>query len=346
MKEVGRIPAQRSAKSWLLLVLRYLLLIVVVGFAGYYLFSQWADVSRAVTLVAPASLLLSFAFVVLGLGLGAFSWIILLNGLGPRVPIARGAQILFVGQLGKYVPGSVWSYVMQMELGRQYGVARPRVLISSLYAAGVGVVASLILGSLALPLLISDHPQLLWLYVLLPIGLVCLYPPVMTRLASVVLRIFRRPPLDHEVSIKVVLGALGTAVASYICYGVHLSLLVNSLVDPDVGTLILLTGAMALGFTVGLVAFLLPSGLGAREAVLIGAMLLLLTLPEAVAMTVVSRMMFTVADIVAAAIAALAVLVMRRRLAAQGSHDVEHAPYDALPLTEVEGVALPKKDRQ
>lgn len=328
MRRAIVITAKRTPRSWALLILRYALLVTVVGFAVYYLVSQWEAVSGAVKLIAPASLILSFALVVLGLGFGTLSWLAILNGLGPRVPLLRGAQILLVGQLGKYVPGSVWSYVMQMELGRQYGVARPRVLITALYAAGVGVVASLILGSFALPIMVQDHSQLLWLYLLLPIGLVCLHPKVMTWLASLALRIFRRPPLDHEVSFKVVLSSLGAALAAYICYGLHLFLLVNSLVDPDFGTLVLLTGAMSIGFTVGLFAFLLPSGLGAREAVLLGAMLLLLTLPEAAAMTVVSRMMFTVADLAGAGAAAIAVVVMRRRLAAEGSRNIELAPYD------------------
>lgn len=323
------IVAKRSPRSWALLSLRYLLLAVVLGFATYYLVSQWAEVSQAVKVIAPASLILSFFFVCLGMGFGTISWIAILNGLGPRVPVLRAAQVLLVGQLGKYVPGSVWSYVMQMELGRQYGISRPRVLITALYAAGVGVVASLILGSFALPILIEEHSQLLWLFALLPVGLVCLHPRVMTWLASLVLRVFRRPPLDHEVSFSVVLRSLGAALVSYVCYGVHLFLLVNSLVDPDLGTLILLTGAVSIGFTVGLVAFLLPSGLGAREAVLIGAMSLLLTLPESAAMTVVSRMMFTLADLLAAGAAVAAVILMRRRLAAMGSVDVERAPYDS-----------------
>ncbi len=328
LREAVPISAKRSPRSWALTILRYALLVTVVGFATYYLVAQWDAVSQAITVIAPLSIILSILFVAIGLGFGTLSWIIILNGLGAKVPLLRGAQILLVGQLGKYVPGSVWSYVMQMELGRQYGVARPRVLITSLYAAGVGVVASLILGSLALPLLISDHPQLLWLYALLPIGLVCLHPKVMTMLASFVLRVFRRPPLAHQVSFGTVAGALGAALASYLCYGVHLFLLVNSLVDPDFGNFILITGAMAIGFTVGLVAFLLPSGLGAREAVLIGALTMLLTLPESVAMTVISRTMFTFTDLAAAGAAAIAVLVMRRRLRAEGSFNVEQAPFD------------------
>jgi glycosyltransferase 2 family protein len=325
---------KRSRRTWALIILRYILLALVLGFAVYYLVAQWPEVSKAYKLIAPASLFLSFGFVVLGVAFGTVSWISILNGLGPRIPLLRGAQVLLVGQLGKYVPGSVWSYVMQMELGRQYGVSRPRVLITSLYAAGVGVVASLILGSFALPLMIHGQPELLWLYVLLPIGLICLHPRVMTKLASLTLRLFRKPPLDHEVSFSVVARALGAALASYVCYGVHLFLLVNSLVNPDFTNFILLTGAMSIGFTVGLAAFFLPSGLGAREAILIGAMTMLLTLPQAAAMSVVSRMMFTVADLLAAGAAALAVVIARRRLAAEGSFNVEalsEPPNDAEP---------------
>lgn len=303
----------------MLLILRYLLLALVLAFAGYYLVSQWDAVSEAITLIAWQSAVLSFVMVLAGLAFGTISWIAILNGLGQPVPFLRAAQILLVGQLGKYVPGSVWSYVMQMELGRQYNVARPRVLITSLYAAGVGVVASLILGALALPLLSQEQPQLLWLFALLPVGLICLHPRVMTWLASFVLKVFRRPPLDHQVKLSTVIIALGASIASYVCYGMHLTLLVNSLADPSPQTIVLLTGAMAIGFSLSLFAFILPSGIGVREAVLVAAMVTLISVPQAAAVSVVSRMMFTLGDVAAAGIAVLFVVIMRRRLRQEGS---------------------------
>lgn len=313
-----------------------MLLVVVLGFAAYYLISQWDDVAQAIKMIAWQSAVLSFVLVLAGLALGTISWIAILNGLGAKVPFLRAAQILLVGQLGKYVPGSVWSYVMQMELGRQYNVSRPRVLVTALYAAGVGVVASLLLGALALPLLSEEHPQFLWLFALLPIGLVCLHPRVMTWLASLVLKIFRRPPLEHRVRGSRVLVALGASLGSYLCFGIHLTLLVNSLADPDPQTIILLTGAMAIGFSLSLFAFVLPSGLGVREAVLVAAMSTLITVPEAAGVSVVSRMMFTLGDVAAAGIAVLFVIVMRRRLREEGSISAldlggEHVPPAPVP---------------
>lgn len=319
-------------KAWLpklSIVFRWLLLVVVVGFSVAYLVAQWPAVSEAIREIAPMSLLLSFLLVLVGLACGTMSWVAILNGLGPRVNPARGAQVLLVGQLGKYVPGSVWSYVMQMELGRQYGILRPRVLVTALYAAGIGVVSSLLLGALALPTVIQGHPELLWLFVLLPIGLACLHPKVMTFLASLVLKIFRRPPLDHEVRFSVVLIALGWSLASYVAYGFHLWLLVNSLVDPGIPNLILMTGAIALAFTVGLFAFVLPSGVGIREAVLVGAMSLFLTVEQAAGISLVSRGLFTLADLLAAGVAVLGAIILRRRLAREDCPN----PY-ATPVTD------------
>ncbi|MFC5676984.1 lysylphosphatidylglycerol synthase domain-containing protein [Aeromicrobium endophyticum] len=303
---------RRPSLPTLILLVRYLLVLAVVAFAVYYLQSQWDEVSEAISTISALSIVVSFLVLLLGLAAGTMSWVSLLNGLGPRVTVPRAAQVMLVGQLGKYVPGSVWSYLLQMELGRQYGISRPRVLISSLYVAGIGVVSSLVLGGLALPTVLRGHRELLWLFPLLPIGLICLHPRVMTAVADVVLRIFRRPPLDHVVSSRAVAQSLLWSVASYLLYGFHLWLLVNSLIDPSLKSLILLTGAMSLGFSAGLFAFIFPSGVGVREAVLIGAMTVLVTVPQATALSVVSRVMFTVADLVAAGGAVLIVMVLRR----------------------------------
>ena len=316
----------KKAVPTLVLVFRYVLLAAVIGFAIFYLVTQWADVSEALALVSWLSLAVSLVFVLLGLAAGTMSWIAVLNGIGPRVPILRGAQVMLVGQLGKYVPGSVWSYVMQMELGRQYGILRARVLISGLYAAGIGVVSSLILGALALPVVLAGHEALAWLFLLLPIGLVCLHPRVMTWLASLVLRIFRRPPLDHQVRFVTVLQAVGWSLLSYVLYGAHLWFLANSLADPDFTTFVLLTGAIALGFTAGLFAFVLPSGVGVREAILIGVMGLVLTVGQATAISLVSRLMFTVADLASAGIAVIAVLIAKR-VAGRRSEEVDDPQY-------------------
>ncbi|UZN01925.1 lysylphosphatidylglycerol synthase transmembrane domain-containing protein [Cellulomonas sp. S1-8] len=309
-------PASRRAA--LITTARWALIVLVLVAAGWQVVRQWTEVREALVSVHPLAAVLSFVCVILGLVAGTMSWQTLLDDLGPRVGIARGAQICLVGQLGKYVPGSVWAYLLQMEIGRRHGVARARVFATSLFAAGVGVVASLVLGLAALPVLAGEHRELLWLFALLPVGLVCLHPRVMTWLASAIFRLLRKPPLDHTLRVGVVGRSLGWALLSYLLFGVHLWLLANSLVDPGPEALLLCAGAIALGFTAGLFAVFLPSGVGVREAVLVAALATMMSVGSATGVAVASRLVFTVGDLTVAGLAALTAVVARRRMAAAG----------------------------
>ncbi|MGX5682370.1 lysylphosphatidylglycerol synthase domain-containing protein [Schumannella luteola] len=295
-------------------VVRYVLLAVVVGFAIAFFARQWGDIAEVIQAIPAGAVVLSSVALLIGMLANVLSWVTLLNGLGHVVPLPRGAQIMLVGQLGKYVPGSVWAYVMQMELGRQYGVARARVLVTALYAAGIGVVASLLLGVSIVPELAARHAAFGWLYLLLPIGLVCLHPRVMTWLSNLVLKAFRRPALEHRVRFRTILVAVAWSVLSDLLYGVHLQLLASEFAPATPLTVVMLGAALSLGFTASLIAFVLPSGVGVREFVVIAVLVSIVPLADASALALVSRAMFTAGDLLLAGIAVVVVLVLRRRL--------------------------------
>lgn len=321
-------------KARALTIVRYVLLAVVVGFAIAFFARQWGDITEVIAAIPAGLAVASFAIMLLGMLANVLSWVTLLNGLGHVVPLPRGAQVMLVGQLGKYVPGSVWAYVMQMELGRQYGIARARVLVTALYAAGIGVVASLALGVSIVPGLAAEQPAFAWLYVLLPVGLVFLHPRVMTWLSNLALKIFRRPPLPHRVRFTTILAAVGWSVLSYLLYGVHLQLLVGELAPATPLSVVMLGAALSLGFTASLIAFVLPSGVGVREFVVIAVLVAMIPLADASALALLSRAMFTAGDLLLAGVAVAVVLVMRRRLRAR---DEATSEYGDLAMAESAG---------
>lgn len=276
---------------------RWVLLVLVIAFATYQVVHQWNSFSVALRSVNVLSLVVSFLFVLAGQAAGTLSWQTLLEDLGPPVGIRRASQVFLVGQLGKYVPGSVWAYLLQMELGRRYGIGRTRVFTAGMLAVGIAVVTSLGLGLAALPVLISGHRDVLWLYLLLPVGLACLHPRILSFLAALVFKAVRRNPLEHQLRKRVVARSALWSVLSYVCFGIHLWLLVNALVDPGFRALTICIGAMAVALTTGLFAFLLPSGIGVREVVLVAAMANFLSTPSATAMALLSRVLFIFADL-------------------------------------------------
>jgi hypothetical protein len=310
---VAEAPAPRTRKALLITWGRRALLLALVVYAGYQLYTQWHEVSKTLLALPWPTLLASFVCVFLGIGLGPLIWKIMLTDLGAPVKVRDAAKIYLVGQLGKYVPGSVVAFLMQMELAKTVGVNRARSFTASLLAAGIAVVASLIAGMCALPAFVRGNHELLWLFALLPVGLVALHPKVLTWIVSRVLRLLRRPGLPHPISGFAILKSVGVALAVYVVFGLHMYLLAGALHHGGLNTVVLCVGAMGLAMTAGLVAFFLPSGIGARELVIVTALTTVMPYGQALALAVVSRLMFTIGDLASAGGAALFAYLRNRQ---------------------------------
>lgn len=315
--EAPAVPAKKSAKALVITWARRLLIVAVVGFATYQLVTNWAEVWKTLSGIAWQSAVLSQVAVIVSIFFGVLAWQTMVDSLGKPIGVVRASQINLVGLLGKYVPGSVWAYVLQMELGRKAGLARARIFTASLVQVGISIVASLLLGALALPVISEDTPQAVWLFALLPFGLVALHPKILTWGTSLVLKTLRRPPLDHQIKWSVIGKTLGYSILAFGFQGTHLWLLANSVGAPGISGLGLCIGAMALAMTIGLFFFIMPAGAGARELVMVAVMVASGIDPiQAAAFAVASRVMFIVADMITAGAAAGAVHFGAKRQAA------------------------------
>jgi hypothetical protein len=303
----------RTTKAIVVAWTRRLLVLALVAYAGYQLYTQWHEVSATLLALPWPTLAASFLCVFVGMFLGPVVWQTMLSDLGAPVKIRDAAKIYLVGQLGKYVPGSVVAFLMQMELAKAVGVNRARSFTASLLAAGLAVVASLIAGIAALPAFFRGNHELLWLFVMLPIGLAFLHPKLLTWLVSRVLRLLRRPGLPHPIRGTAIAKGTGVSLGVYVAFGVHMNLLAAALGHGGFATLVLCIGAMSLAMTASIVAFFLPSGLGARELVIVTALTTVMPYGQALALAVVSRLMFVIGDLASAGGAALFAYLRNRR---------------------------------
>lgn len=318
-------PRSKSGRAILLNTLRTILVVVVIIAAIWQLWTNWADVARTVAELQWHRTLLSLVAVIIGIACSTMSWQALVDDLGKPIGVGRGAQIFLVGQLGKYLPGSIWAYVLQIELGRKAGLARARVFAATLFSVIIAVTAALIAGALAIPVLVENDARLSWLpwlYLALPFALIPLIPPVLTRIVRTGFKILRRPRPDHPVTLKVVGSSLGWALGSYISFGVHLWLLADTREGLTLSPLALCIGTMGIAMLAGLVFFLLPSGVGAREFVIIAALTPAVGLGAATAYAAVSRVMFIIADLATAGSAAGIAVIAKRRQGAYQDEEV------------------------
>lgn len=297
-----------------LLAARIAFTVAVLGAVGYATASQWADVRATFASLAWHSIVLSFLMVLAGLGLQTLAWRASLSDLGHRVGVRSASQIYLIGMLAKYLPGSVWSFVVQMELGKRADVPRSRAFLASLVSLALSTTAAVALGAFGLPVLSAVGGWAVALVlVVVPVAVICAHPRVLTWLSQQLLRLTRRPPLAQSLTWRGVGAVMGWSALAWICFGVHLWLLANAAAAPGWSGVTRCIGAFALALTAGILAFLSPSGLGVREAIVAAALLPYATPGVALGLALASRMIFTVADLTAAGGAALVGLRTLRR---------------------------------
>lgn len=242
-----------------------------------------------------------------GLVAQMLSWRALLGATGPVPPIAGAARIYFHGQLGKYVPGSVWAVVAQAELGRAYRVSRARSAVVALGALAILLVVG---GTVAVVGLAIGSPGSLatywWAVAVVPIGAALLTPSVFNRLVSWALRVLRRADEPVRADGRGLAASALWAVVMWLLFGLHAAVLVRDLHPEDaVRTATVATGAFALAWVVGFLVVIAPAGTGPREAALVLALAPVLGSADALLVALVSRVVMVVADAGAAGAAAL-----------------------------------------
>jgi hypothetical protein len=305
------LSGRRPARPWRT-ALRLLVLTVFLAFIAVLLARQWGHVRPLLGQLSLASIGIAAVAVVGGIFATFLSWRAVLADLGAPLPLAGAMRVFFLGQLGKYLPGSIWPALAQMELGRDYRVPQRTsggaVMVMLLLAVGVGLTVAIP----TLPLLGPDTiERYWWLLAVLPVAIVVATPPVLNRLIGIALRLSRRPPLPTRVSLRGILWATGWSLVSWLLYGVHVWVLARQL--GATGGLLLLvqsTGAFAGAWCVGFLLVMAPAGAGVREATLILLLSSVLSAPQATVVSVVSRLLLILGDLTWGG---AAVLAERRR---------------------------------
>jgi uncharacterized membrane protein YbhN (UPF0104 family) len=313
-REVATPSRQRTVVTRLVPLVRPAFAVLIFAAIVYAIVSKWNGVRDALGTLAWESVVLSFLAALAGTLTSLMAWRSLLADEGHPLPPLTAGRIFFVGQLGKYLPGSVWSVVLQMELGKRAGVPRGRAFTSSLAWVGLSLSTALCVGMLGFPVLEQAHKGEAWtLLAILPLAVVASAPPVLTRLVNLVLKVMRKGPLPKPLSWPGVLRACGWLVVTWLLFGAHLWLLANALGAPGLDGVTRCVGGFALAMAAGVLFVFAPSGAGVREALIVAALAPVMSTGEALGIAVVSRALFIAADVISAGGAAASGLRNLRR---------------------------------
>lgn len=246
-----------------------------------------------------------------------------------RLPRGRFMSIWSRSMLARYVPGNVLMVAGRVVLGREVGVAGRISLAATVYEH-VFLLGFAAIASLGLLVYIGDLGQgpWLWLVAVVPFGLVVLHPRVFKPISDVVLKRFHREPIEVFLSLRDVAILSVVYALAYVCEGGAVWALVHALVGSQAGSVLLIGAGFLLSFIISTLAFIVPSGLGVRDAVL--ALVLARNLPSgvAIAAAVVVRLIMTLIEV---AFVGVVVAVERHSRSRGSTSPVSTAPGGTTP---------------
>lgn len=293
-------------RTRLLDVVRIVVAVLVLLAVVIAVWRNWGEVSARLREVPAATLVSAFVLALLAPIFSLLGWRVLLSDLGTRLPLPASASVFFVGQLGKYLPGSVWSVVAQADLGSRLGVPRRRMGIVGLLSILLSVLTGAIVGVPALPLLLarSGEVRSVWWFAPALVLLLLLWPRLLNRGITLSLRLLRREPLEHRLTAPAIALTSLWFILAWISAGLSILVLAHAMSPgTPVGNLVVTSiCGFALASAIGMFSFIVPAGVGVRDGVLAVLLGALMPFPAAFAVVVISRFLTVIADVVVAAV--------------------------------------------
>lgn len=300
-------------KRQLGLIAPYLFIVLAGAAAVYAIGTRRHELVSVLGHLGPTAVLASVIFGMLGACATFMLWRQLLIGLGVDPPRSGSFRVFFVGQLGKYLPGSVWPVVAQMEFGKRKGIARRTMLAANALSLALALAVGLIVGAVLLPLTSTSAMRTFrWFFLVLPFLLVLLHPRTIPGLLDWLFMRLGRPPLGQRLTWSAMWRAGCWALLSWVLLGLHLYALTSGLgvVGPHV--LAATIGGFALAASAGILFVPAPAGAGIRDVVLIATLGVSMTSAQALGVGLASRVLLIIVDLLMTALAVLGSRQWRR----------------------------------
>jgi glycosyltransferase 2 family protein len=282
-----------------------LIVVGVVFFFSRAVQQNWGQIRAHRFELDYPLLMVSFATVIAASLLATYAWQVMLNALSGKheMTFAKSVATVNTTSLTKYLPGKFWSYALQMYWLARSGYSKSLVLYVNL----TNLIVSLLMGVLLAVGFLLAAQTFAWQLVLAAFTLVALadlvcvryYGPAFGVAGALGRRLFKRDIGNFDMPTSVMLrvhwihlmSQLVSGAGGYaLCYAIGYRL--------DTSTILLVMASLILSDAAGFVFFLVPGGLGIREA----TMYLLLHEAKsagslALVLPLVSRALYMLADV-------------------------------------------------
>ncbi len=290
-------PSRRN----LFKVAQWIFAAVVLFFAARSLATQWSKVEPRLSHIefgwqwigaATVLILLTYALLIEG-------WRRVLSAWDSHLPFTQAARIWFLSNLGKYVPGNIWSLtamgVMAKERGLSAIAAAGSSVIMQMVSLATGTAIVMVTGAKLL-----GQPLLVGFAVLLLVVILLSAPRFLPPLAAWAGTLIGRDIAPPFVPATSIWTAAIASTFSWLFYGLAFQLFVRGLLGSAPGEISSYIAVYTAAYILGFISPIAPAGLGVREFTLAAFMtqLGLANEADAALVAIAARLWLTIVELV------------------------------------------------
>jgi hypothetical protein len=279
--------------------IQYGLIALVFACLALFLITQWSKLPNYEWRFRPAWLVPAFAVLLAFFVLQPALWQIILRGLGERGDPTQLRAAWGKSLLARYVPTSALMVVGRVVLAERVGITKRVCLASIVYELALGVTAAVIGGAyffITLPSL-RDQPLRYGILLVVPAALIALHPRIFKPLTDWALGKLGREPLPRALPYRMVLLLVPAYLLGWLLVGTGLFMFALALQPLPADKFLYIATAYPVAFCVSVLTFIIPSGLGTRDATLATAIHVVLPLAVATAIAVAFRIFQTAVEL-------------------------------------------------
>lgn len=292
--------SRRGLGSVLLTVLRLVLVIAAVTLGVIAIGRDVEGFLQALGDIGLVRALAAVGLTMVALRVSAEAWRVTVGCVAGEMPRSAATRVFFVSQLGKYLPGGLWTILAQVERARIYGLSHAKMGVAGLLFIGLHVVTGIVVAAVALPWGSRQvYAEYWWMALFALPALVSLFPPVLRWSIDRALRLLRRPPLEQQLPARAVGQMVAAFMVVWLIYGASVFVLAQPLLVQEVrgGAFLSVLGTWAAAWVIGVVIIPAPAGLGPREVVIFLLLSPVIGAAGATSLAIALRVLHTFSDL-------------------------------------------------
>ncbi len=283
--------------------------VIIIGIVFFFLarilYRDWNKISTYDWDVNYYLLVFSFILMVVNSLVISLGWNLILRLLGAVVGYRKALKIYLLTELGKYIPGKIWTMVGKVYFLEKEGVAGVKAATSVVVRLAIHVVSGLLifLVSLLFWTPAESVRRVYFLFFLLPLGLLFLHPSVFGRTLNFALKRLKRDSIKFTLKYEHIILLIFFWCGWWVLTGISIYFLIVSIYPLSSALLPAIIGICAITWLAGFFSFIVPAGLGIIEGMVVLLLSLYLPVYMATLIALLIRVLRTANNVLCAAVA-------------------------------------------